>query len=53
MMVEFEAITQAEADAAKEIPVTEGLQEPTEDENTLVFDGYLTAVLEEVAENGL
>lgn len=50
MMVEFEAITQAEADAAKEIPVTEGLQEPTEDENTLVFDSYLTAVLEEVAE---
>src|SRR5690625_1469441 len=50
MMVEFEAITQAEADAAKEIPVTEGLQEPTEDENTLVFDAYLTAVLEEVAE---
>ena len=50
MMVEFEAITQAEADTAKEIPVTEGLQEPTEDENTLVFDAYLTAVLEEVAE---
>lgn len=50
-MVEFGSITQAEADAAKEIPVTEGLQEPKEeDENTLVFDGYLTAVIDEIEE---
>ncbi len=49
-MVEVEAITQEEADAAKEISVTEGLQEQTEDENSLVFDGYITAVLQEIRE---
>ena len=49
-MVNFGSITQSEADAAKEIPITEGLQEPKEDENVLVFDSYLTAVLDEVEE---
>jgi len=49
-MVDFGSITQEEADAAKQIPVTEGLQEPEEDENTLVFDAYLTAVIDEVEE---
>ena len=50
-MVEFGSITQDEADAAKKIPVTEGLQEPKEDdENMLVFDAYLTAVIDEVQE---
>lgn len=49
-MVEFGSITQAEADSAKDIPVTEGLQEQTEDSNNLVFDSYLTAVLEEIEE---
>ena len=49
-MVNFGSITQSEADAAKEIPITEGLQEPKEDENFLLFDSYLTAVLYEVEE---
>ena len=49
-MVKVEAITQEEADAAKEISVTEGLQEREEDSNTLVFDGYITAVLDEIEE---
>lgn len=49
-MVDFGSITQEEADAAKQIPVTEGLQQPEEDENTLVFDAYLTAVIDEVEE---
>lgn len=49
-MVDVEDITQEEANAAMEIPVTEGLQEPSEDENALVFDGYITQVLEEVSE---
>ena len=49
-MVEFGSITQEEADAAKEIPVTQGLQEPTEDPNALVFDAYLDTVIKEVEE---
>lgn len=49
-MVDFGSITQAEADEAKQIPVTEGLQEPTEDDNFLVFDAYLSAVIDEVRE---
>ena len=47
-MVDVESITQEEADEAMQIPVTEGLQEPTEDSNALVFDGYITLVKEEV-----
>jgi len=48
-MVDTESITQEEADAAMEIPVTEGLQEQTtDDENQLVSDGYVTAVLDEI-----
>jgi len=51
MMVDTEAITQSEADAAMEIPITEGLQAPpAEDENQLVSDGYVTAVLDEIEE---
>lgn len=54
VMVEEGMITQAEADAAKEIPVTEGLQEPTEQANTQVFDSYIETVIEEVrAKTGL
>lgn len=49
-MVDFEAITQEEADAAKQIPVTEGLLERTEDTNNLVFDSYLSLVLDEIEE---
>lgn len=54
VMAEEGMITQAEADAAKEIPVTEGLQEPTEQANTQVFDSYIETVIEEVrAKTGL
>lgn len=49
-MVNFEAITQEEADAAMQIPVTEGLQEPSEDPNALVYDGYVTRVMDEISE---
>ena len=49
-MVDVDAITQEEADAAMQVPITEGLQEPTEDPNALVFDGYITAVLDEIEE---
>ena len=48
VMVEEGMITQAEADAAKEIPVTEGLQEPTEQVNTQVFDSYISAAIKEI-----
>lgn len=48
VMAEEGMITQAEADAAKEIPVTEGLQEPTEQANTQVFDSYIETVIKEV-----
>lgn len=50
VMAEVGSITQAEADAAKQIPVTEGLQEPSEDEDTQVFDSYRSAVIDEVRE---
>lgn len=49
-MVEFGSITQEEADRTKEIPVEQGLLERNEDPNNLVFDAYLTAVIEEVNE---
>ncbi len=49
-MVEFGAITQEEADRTKEIPVEEGLLERNENPDNLVFDGYLTAALEEIEE---
>lgn len=49
-MVEFGAITQDEADRTKEIPVEEGLLERKENPDNLVFDGYLTTVLEELEE---
>lgn len=50
-MVDFGAITQQQADEAAQIPVTEGLQAPEEeDENYLVFDAYLSAVLQEIQE---
>ena len=48
VMAEEGMITQAEADAAKEISVTEGLQEPTEQADTQVFDSYIDAVIKEV-----
>lgn len=50
VMVEEGMITQAEADAAKEIPVTEGLQEPTELADSQVFDSYVDTVIKEVRE---
>ncbi len=49
-MVDFGAITQEEADAAKEIPVTEGLQPPAESGNQLVSDHYIQVVLDEIEE---
>lgn len=49
-MVEFGAISQEEADQTKEISVEEGLLERNENPDNLVFDGYLTTVLEEIEE---
>ncbi len=49
-MVDFGAVTQEEADAAKEIPVTEGLLPPREDSNDFVYDSYIQVVLDEVEE---
>lgn len=49
-MVEFGAISQEEADRTKEISVEEGLLERNENPDNLVFDGYLTTVLEEIEE---
>lgn len=49
-MVSYGAITQAEADAAKEIPVTENLQERTPDPDSLIFDAYRQVVEDEVRE---
>lgn len=49
-MVDFGSITQAEADAAKQFSVTEGLQEPTEDANAEVFDSFINTAIEEVKE---
>lgn len=49
-MVEFGAISQEEADQAKQIPIDEGLLERKENPDNLVFDGYLTTVLEEIEE---
>lgn len=44
-------ITAEEAEAAKAVPVQEGLIDRTQEEqNYMVFDGYLTAVLDEVGE---
>ena len=44
-------ITAEEAEEAKAIPIEEGLVERTEDDqNNLVFDAYLTEVLDEVEE---
>lgn len=52
VMAEIDMITEEEAEAAKAIDVQEGLQarKQDEDENYLVFDGYLRAVLDEVSE---
>jgi len=49
-MADYGAITEQEAQQAFQVPIEEGLQEPEEstDENTMVFDSYITAVLEEV-----
>ena len=49
-MVSFGAVTQEEADAAKQIPITENLQERTADPNSLVFDAYRQVVADEVKE---
>lgn len=48
IMAEEGMITADEATAAKEIPVTEGLQEPTELASNLVLDSYINAAKEEV-----
>lgn len=51
VMRDTDVITSEEAEAAKAIPVQEGLVERSQEEqNNLVFDGYLTAVLDEVRE---
>lgn len=50
VMVENNKITQEEADEAKSIPVEEGLIEPQESEDSLIYDGYITAILAEVEE---
>ncbi|HZJ83348.1 MAG TPA: transglycosylase domain-containing protein [Clostridia bacterium] len=52
VMAEIGMISQDQAGAAKAIDVQEGLQERSQegDENYLVFDGYLRAVLDEVRE---
>lgn len=50
VMVSEGMVTQAEADAAKAIPVTEGLQEQTVRENDEISDSYITAAIEEVKE---
>lgn len=51
VMADIDMISQEEAETAKAIDVQEGLQPRTqEDENYLVFDGYLRAVLDEVSE---
>lgn len=49
-MVEYGAITQETADTTKEIPVEEGLLERTENETQLVFDAYMSAVIDEISE---
>src|SRR5699024_2730636 len=48
MMVDNGVLTQEQADAAMEIPITEGLIEQPAEQNNLVFDAYLKQVLEEV-----
>ena len=48
IMAEEGMITADEATAAKEIPVTEGLQEPTELASNLVLDSYIDAAIKEV-----
>lgn len=51
VMRDTEKITAEEAEEAKAVPIQEGLVDRSQEEqNTLVFDGYLTAVLEEVQE---
>lgn len=51
MMSEYEAITPEEAQAAMDIPITEGLVDHSgEETNNLVFDAYIKQVLKEVQE---
>ena len=50
IMAEEGMITADEATAAKEIPVTEGLQEQTIRENDEISDSYIMAAIEEVKE---
>lgn len=49
-MVDFGVIAESDAEAASQIPVTQGLQEPTPDEDTQVVEAYVTAVLDELSE---
>lgn len=49
-MVDYGAITQETADENKEIPIDEGLIERKEDPEKLVFDAYISEVIEEVNE---
>lgn len=51
VMEDIGDITAEEAEAARAVPIQEGLIELSDqDQNALVFDGYLTAVLDEVYE---
>lgn len=50
VMVETKKITKEQAEQAKSIPIEQGLIEPKGDEDTLVYDGYITAILKEVQE---
>ncbi|MDN6731528.1 MAG: transglycosylase domain-containing protein, partial [Atopostipes suicloacalis] len=47
-MVEYGSISQDTADESKEIPVEEGLLERKEDDKALVFDAYVSEVIEEI-----
>lgn len=49
-MVEFESISQEQANASKEIPIDEGLIERSTDPEKLVFDAYTSRVIEEIEE---
>ncbi|WP_277630177.1 transglycosylase domain-containing protein [Atopococcus tabaci] len=51
MMAENETISHEEAQAAMEVPITEGLVDHSdEDTNHMVYDGYIKQVLEEINE---
>lgn len=49
-MVDSGAITEQQAEESSQIPVTEGLQEQTQDGFSQVVEAYVTAVIEEIQE---